>query len=233
MSLSAIVRGLAARIRSLYHGVRRRDEVESEMREEFAHHLEMRTAELVRRGLSPAEADRLARIEFGRTDIHLEDARTSRGLRVVDQIRFSWIDVRLALRLLAKYPLMTLVSVFALAVAIPIGLAPAHVSRALERPIPADPANRIRAIRFWDPLANEVSSTSYEDFRFWSAELASFSTVAAFRTSTYAVGAAGGEAAPTAGARVTATAFEILQTPPSWGAPWAPPTQSRARRTPW
>ena len=45
-----------------------------------------------------------------------------------------------------------------------------------------------------------ISSTSYEDFRFWSAELASFSAVAAFRTSTYAVGPAGGEAAPAAGA---------------------------------
>lgn len=94
MSLSAMVRGLAARIRSFYHGVRRRNEVESEMREEFAHHLEMRSAELVRRGLAPAEAGRRARLEFGRTDAHLEGARTARGLRVVDQIRFSWIDVR-------------------------------------------------------------------------------------------------------------------------------------------
>jgi predicted permease len=212
-----MVRGLAARIHSLYHGVRRRDEVESEMREEFAHHLEMRSAELVRRGLAPAEAGRRARLEFGRTDAHLEDARTSRGLRVVDQIRFSWIDVRLAFRMLARYPMMTLVSVFALAVAIPIGLAPAHVARAVERSLPGDPANRIRAIRLWDPMAVGVSSTSYEDFRFWSGELASFSAVAAFRTSTYAVAAGGAEGAPTAGARVTAGAFEILQMPPQLG----------------
>ncbi|NJD18989.1 MAG: hypothetical protein FIA95_06870, partial [Gemmatimonadetes bacterium] len=37
---------------------------------------------------------------------------------------FSWLDVKLGLRMLVKHPGLTLVSMFALAVGIPVGVAP-------------------------------------------------------------------------------------------------------------
>lgn len=61
---------LLARFRSLWRGLRRRDDVEAEMAEEFRHHLELRTEDLIRRGLSPVEAARRARIEFGHIESH-------------------------------------------------------------------------------------------------------------------------------------------------------------------
>ncbi|MEZ4584823.1 MAG: ABC transporter permease [Gemmatimonadales bacterium] len=216
-ALRSAARGLLARARSLWRGVTRRDEVESEMREEFAHHIEMRAADLERTGLSGAEARRQARLEFGKTDTYREHARASRGLRSVDQLRFSWLDLRLALRMLVKHPMLTLVSVFALAVGIPVGLAPSHLAKALERPIPGDPDGRIRAIRFWDPLTSSVAPTRYADFDFWSDELPAFAAVAAFRSSTYAVGAAGAPAAAAAGAQLSSAAFQVLPVPPLLG----------------
>ena len=50
------MRGLSARVRSLWRGIRRGADVESEMAEEFRLHVELRTADLVRGGLSPEQA---------------------------------------------------------------------------------------------------------------------------------------------------------------------------------
>ena len=46
----------------------------------------------------------------------------------------SWLDVKLGLRMLVKQPGLTSVAVFALAVGIPVGLAPSHAARAFETP---------------------------------------------------------------------------------------------------
>ena len=52
--------GLFARLRSLIRAVRQGPAVESEMSEEFRHHMELRAADLVRSGLTSAEALRRA-----------------------------------------------------------------------------------------------------------------------------------------------------------------------------
>jgi hypothetical protein len=78
--------GLHARLRSLWRGVRTRAAIEAEMREEFGHHLQLRTEDLVRRGLAPAAAARQARIEFGHIGSHKADARAARGLHVFDEL---------------------------------------------------------------------------------------------------------------------------------------------------
>jgi len=209
--------GLAARIRSLIRGLLRRDEVEAEMREEFVHHIEMRTEDLMRRGLSRSEAARQALLEFGHVETHRGHARAARGLRWFDQIRFSWIDLRLGLRMLVKHPWLTLAAVFALAVGIPTGLAPGHLANAIERPLPEDPGNRVRAIRLWDPATTTTVVPGYADFEFWSGRLTSFSALAAFSTSSYNVASDDERAAPVAGARVTASTFDVLGRPPLLG----------------
>lgn len=208
-----------ARCRSLLRGVRRRDDVEAEMYEEFRQHIELRTADLMRTGLARDVAARQARVEFGNMDTHREDARAARGLRTVDQIRFSWLDVKLGLRMIVKHPVLSVTAAFALAVGIPIGIAPAHVARAIKAPLPEDPENRIRGIRLFDPATSNVAGVDYEDFRFWSQQLASYSTLAAFQTSSYNVASEDGRAAPVSGARMTAGAFEILRTVPHLGRP--------------
>ncbi|KPJ97955.1 MAG: hypothetical protein AMS20_16615 [Gemmatimonas sp. SG8_28] len=117
MSLS----GLVARVRSLWHGLRYRGDVEAEMTAEFRHHLELRTEDLIRDGLTQEDAARQARIEFGHIESHKHDARVSRGLWLFDEVRFSALDVKLGIRMLLKYPGLSVISVIGMSVAIAIG----------------------------------------------------------------------------------------------------------------
>ncbi len=217
-----------ARLRSLYRSLFHRDQVDHEMQEEFAHHLAMRTDDLVRQGVSPTEAVRRARMEFGHPANHRADARESRGLVPFDRLQLSWLDVKLAFRMLVKNPILSLAAVFALAVGIPVGIAPAHLARALKAPLPGDADNRVRAIRYWDPVSSGVASTDYQDFDHWTRTLKSFTALGAFRTSTYNVaytasnnaaegGSADGTAEPMPGAQLSASTFEVLQTTPQLG----------------
>src|SRR6185503_15035417 len=95
---------LMARVRSLWHGVIRTHQVDDDLNEEFRQHIELRAADLVRAGMTPAEAARKARAEFGSTEYHVEKARNARGLKWFDEVRFSWLDLKLGGRMLVKYP---------------------------------------------------------------------------------------------------------------------------------
>ncbi|MBX3175688.1 MAG: ABC transporter permease [Gemmatimonadaceae bacterium] len=201
---------VVAKLRALYRGLRQRESLESEMEAEFAHHIAARTADLEAEGLSPAEAAARARSEFGHANTHRADAREAMGLSSIAEIRFSWLDLKMAVRLLRKYPMLNLAAVFALAVGIPVGVAPSHVARALSAPLPGDTDNRIRAVRLWDPLSSSVAPSWEEQFEHWSTSLRSFSTMAAFQATVVNVGPVDGRATPFAGARVSPIVFQML-----------------------
>jgi putative ABC transport system permease protein len=213
----ATVAGMAARLRSRYRGIVQRAQLELEMREEFHHHLAARAADLVREGLTPDAAQERARREFGHQGTHRLHAREAMGLESFAQLRVSWLDVKLAIRMLAKHPMLNLAAIFALAIGIPVGLAPSHLARALEAPLAGDSNNRLRAIRHWDPLSSTVAPTSSSDFTFWAQTLRSFSELGAFRTSSYNVASAGGSATPAAGAQLSASVFQMLSARPVLG----------------
>ena len=215
------VTGLLARARSMYRGLTRHAEVELEMREEFRHHLAERTDDLVRGGLSPDEAERLARREFGHQGTHRAEAQGAMGLASIARLRVSWLDVKYAFRLLRKYPMLNLAAVFALAVGIPVGLAPSHIARALEAPLPGDSDNRLRAIRYWDPVASAVAPSWDNEFTFWTGTLRSFASIGAFRTLTCNVtsaeGAAAPAAAPVSAAQVSESVIQMVGVQPLLG----------------
>ena len=209
--------GLLARARSMYRALVHRAEVELELREEFQHHLAERTDHLVRDGLTPDAANARARREFGHQGTHRAQAREAMGLASFAQLRFSWLDVKLALRMLPKHPMLNLAAIFALAVGIPVGLAPSHLARALEAPLPGDAEPQVRALRHWDPLSSGVAPTWDGDFTFWAQTLRSFSSLGAFRTSSYNVASADGRAAPAGGAQLSASVFQMLRARPLIG----------------
>ena len=213
---SVVARGFA-RLRSLHRGVWRRSRVEEEMLEEFGHHIELRTEDLVRSGLSRAEASRRAHREFGHVGTHRAKARSARGLALLDELRFSWIDLKLGLRMLVARPALTLVAMFALAVGIPVGMAPMHVANAVEAPLPEDPQDRIRAFRYWDPATQSVTLTTRYELDRLRSESSSFEALGATRTFSYGVSSERGRAAPVDGAQVTASTFSILGVVPLIG----------------
>src|SRR5512132_969906 len=80
----AVMSSLLARIRSFLRGVRRGDALNDDMEAEFRHHMELRGEDLVRAGLTPAEAARQARLEFGSAPSFTDRGREARGLRAFD-----------------------------------------------------------------------------------------------------------------------------------------------------
>lgn len=171
-----------ARLRSLWHGARHRDAVEAEMVAEFRHHIELRAADLVRAGLTREQAERRARLEFGHIESHRLDARKARGLRRFDQLRFSALDVRLGVRMLGRYPGLSLIAVLGMALAVAIGSVVFSIMAAMtSTSLPLPGGERIVALRNTMLADPSRHTASLRDLGAWEA-LESVEDVAAFST---------------------------------------------------
>ena len=214
----AVVSGLIARVRSLWRAVQRRSQLESEMNEEFRAHVELRASDLVRAGLTRSEALRQARREFGSTERYKEEARASRGLRHVDGLRFSWLDFKLGLRMLGKYPGLTIVGGFALAFAIWGGAgAFEFINRLVYPRLPLPDGDRIVMLRNWNLEANRPVSRVLHDFLTWRAELRSVEQIGAAQLMERNLILAGAEGAAVEVAEITASAFALTRVRPLLG----------------
>src|SRR5688572_33166226 len=111
------------------------------MTEELRFHIEQFTDELVRSGVSPQEAARRARIEFGSLNSVQEECREARGLHPFDEVAR---QVRHAARLLRKTPGFTATALVTLAVCLGANLAIfAVVDSILLRPLPFPDADSL------------------------------------------------------------------------------------------
>lgn len=245
------ISGLLACTRSLWRGVRRRAAIESDMDDEFRHHLELRTEALLRSGLSRREAARRARNEFGGIESHKDAARAARGLRVFDDIRFSSMDVKLGLRMLARYPGLTIVAGLTMAFAIGVGAGLFEVIRQLVDPtLPLPESDRIVVVQYHDRAAGGKQDPHAYDVLRWRGGagcgdgcadplsgtgrrdgLASFEAIGAFLGIERNLSIDGGVAEPIEVAEISASAFRTTRTPALLGrtlvdsdeAPGAPP----------
>jgi putative ABC transport system permease protein len=92
------VRAALTRVRQLF---RRRSRSAAEQDEEFSFHLEMETAENIRRGMSAADARRAAVLRFGGTQRFREETSDARGVVALDNLAR---DARFAFRRLHRAP---------------------------------------------------------------------------------------------------------------------------------
>ena len=209
---------LMARVRSLWHGILRTQGVNADLQEEFRLHMEMRAADLVRAGMMPADAARKARAEFGSTDDYVEKTRRARGLGWFDELRFSWLDVKLGGRMLVKYPVLTVVGGISMAFAIWVGAGTFEAIRQLVFPaIPLPDSDRIVVLQNWDAAENRPEFRSTHDFVAWRDALESVDDLGAYRTVTRNLMITEGLAEPVFTAEMTAAGFRVLRVPPLLG----------------
>ncbi|HEX7091880.1 MAG TPA: ABC transporter permease [Longimicrobiales bacterium] len=218
---SSALSGLLARLGSLWSGVFRRADVEAEMREEFRHHIALRTEDLIRHGLPPAEAARRARIEFGHIESHRENACAARGLRLFDRLGVSWLDVKLGIRMLAKYPWLSLVSVAGMAVAIAIGAGGFGIIHALmDAPLPLDEGERVVSLQNSDATnPGSPDRHALHDFLLWREQLGSVRDLSAFTDDVRMLAIPGGGGGLVEVARMTASGFRVARVAPVLGRP--------------
>lgn len=167
-----------ARMRLLFS---RRD-AESRMDQEISFHIEMETERLAdEAGLDPAEARRRALIGFGGVQKHREELRESRGLAWLMNMP---LDLKLGLRMLVKYPGLSLVGVLGMAVAVAIGTVSFGVIHALVDPgLPLDEGDRIVAVENLDARGGgDARRTHLHDLGIWRDALPAVELLSAYRT---------------------------------------------------
>ena len=201
--------------------------LDQEVDEEIAFHLEMRTRELVERGLEPATARELAAARVGnvtrlrRTCLEIGRKR-DREMRLTLRVEEVRADVRFALRQLRRAPGFTAIAAITLALGIGANSAIfALVDATLLRPVPF--ANPDRLVVVWErfnqfPRA-VVAPLNFED---WDARNRSFEVMAAFFGFPRRMNAPDGTAEQIPGQQVTPRFFDVLGVRPIVGRTFRP-----------
>jgi putative ABC transport system permease protein len=209
---------MIARMRSLWRGIFRTQRVDADLQEEFRLHMELRAADLVKAGMAPADAARKARAEFGSNADHVDRVRRARGLAWFDELRFSWLDVKLGGRMIYRYPGLTVIGGLAMGVAIALGAGILTVIALMSDPkIPLDEGERIVGIQVWGVLSNNAERRIAYDLATWKSELKTVRDVGAFRNAVRAVGANDGRAEPGRGTEMSAAGFRVARVKPLLG----------------
>ena len=209
---------IIARARSLWRGVRRTEALNAEMNEEFRLHMELRAADLVRSGMSSAQATRQARLEFGSAEHYKDVGREARGLRAFDSLRFSVLDLRLGGRMLVKHPALTAVATIAVAFAIAVGTVGFEIARqALWPTIPLPDGNAIVALRNWNVADQAEVPASRRDYELWRDGLSTITDLSAIEVEERSIAVGAGPGQPETVANVTASTFALTRVPALMG----------------
>jgi predicted permease len=178
------------RFRSLFRVLTRRREFEDGMAEELRFHIEQYTDDLVRSGISPEKAARLARRELGSSINIAADCRQAFGVHLFDELRR---QLTYAARLLRKTPGFTATALLTLAVCFGANLTIfAVIDSVLLRPLPfPEPARLVTVFNTYPKAGVERDGSSLTNYYERRGHISAFTSLAIYRYGTEIIGEAG------------------------------------------
>jgi putative ABC transport system permease protein len=135
----------------------------------------------------------------------------------------SWLDLKLGIRMLWKYPGLSLIGGLAMAVAIAFGTAMlAFFHSQLDSSLPLPEGDRIVALENWDTSKNNEERRAADDLSVWRREMKTVQEIGAFRNVGRNLIVAGRAVEPIRIAEITAAGFGVARTAPILGRPILP-----------
>lgn len=132
----------------------------------------------------------------------------------------SSLDLRLGLRMLVRYPGLTLVGGLAIAFAIWLGAgAFEFVAQVIRPTLPLEQGERIVGIHNLNRASTEAETPTLQDFATWRRELSTVQELGAFRLLERNLVSAEGSGEPVEVAETTASAFRVARVPALLGRP--------------
>ncbi len=132
----------------------------------------------------------------------------------------SWLDLKLSLRMLTRYPFLTLIAVLSTAFAIGAGAVYFEIVNDLLYPkLPLNDGGQVVEIHNQDMASAAPEPRSLHDFVAWREGLRGVQDLAAFSTYTRNVGPAGGLAEPEEVVEISPAAFRVARIPALRGRP--------------
>ncbi len=192
-----------------------RRRVERDLDAELRLHIEMETNAHIDAGLSPDEAARRARAEFGAVEAVKDECRESRDTYGVESI---WLDVRHGLRVMRRYPLFTVTAVLTLGLT--IGAVSTLFSLAhtfLLRPLPVPDGHRVVHVEVTRDHGTNTGPISYLDYVYLRDSTDSFAELAAIYPTAPLFITRSGEGRQVNGAVVSENFFRTMRLDPFRG----------------
>jgi putative ABC transport system permease protein len=133
------------------------------------------------------------------------------------RVGISWLDVKLGLRMLIRYPGLSFAGGFGIAMVVVCGTAAAVFDAVVNGTLPFEQGDRVVAIENWDTRRNQPESRALHDLDTWRTQLTSIQDIGAYRFVTRNLTVAGRPAEPVLIAEISASAFRIARVPPRLG----------------
>src|SRR4051794_15742346 len=131
----------------------------------------------------------------------------------------SWLDVKLGIRMLLRYPGLSLAGGLGIVLVVLCGTLAGLFDAVINGSLPFDQGDRIVAIENWDTSRNQPAP---HDFDVWRGDLKTVQDLGAYRLGSRNVGRPGLAALPGRGAAIKAATFNVAPVPPRHRCPPVP-----------
>ena len=206
-----------AALARLFELFRNRSRVDAEQTEEFRFHIDMETAENIRRGMTESEARRAAVLRFGGQQRFAEETRDARGVVAIDNLVR---DARYALRRIRRAPAFAtgVIATLGIGLGTAVGIG-AIVYGVLIRGLPfANPDQLVHVSFHTDGLAKSGTLHSAPTFIHFAESARTFTDLGAYSTNDAFALTDGAVAERVTAAMMSPSTFDLLGVRPLLGA---------------